>query len=70
VSVLLLLPGTILLIVAGIMGLKAAHRRINTRRVIVIVLVAVAISCVIWFVLNKVSQPPSPDDEFRDEAPP
>jgi hypothetical protein len=62
VGIFLLLPGTILLIITGLLGLKAAHRRINLRRVLIIILVAVAISCVIWLVLNHASQPPSPDE--------
>jgi hypothetical protein len=66
VGILLFLLGTILLIIGGLLGLKAAHRRLKPRRVLIIVLVAVAISGVIWLVLNKISQPPSHDDELRE----
>jgi hypothetical protein len=60
-ALLLFLPGTILLVISGLICLKSAHRRIKPRRVVVIVLIALAISWLIWSILNHVSQPPSPE---------
>jgi hypothetical protein len=62
VGIVLLLLGTVLLIIIGLLGLKAAHRRLKPRRVLIVILVAVAISCVIWLWLNHASQPPSYDE--------
>jgi membrane protein DedA with SNARE-associated domain len=69
VGIFLLLPGTILFIICGLLGLKAAHRRLKPWRVLIVILVAVAITCVIWLLLNHVSQPPSPDEGVSDGLP-
>lgn len=65
-GIFLLLLGTILLIIIGLLGLKAAHRRLKPRRVLIVILVAVAITWVISLLLNHASQLPAPEEGLQE----
>jgi hypothetical protein len=69
-SAILFLLANALFIGCGLAGLKAAHRRLKTRRVLLVILISIALTWLGSMLLDRMSAPSAPDQQREMPTPP